>query len=446
MDIFYVLFYQPTFNLLMVFTNWFGSLGLSIVLIALIAKLITLPMTNSQIKNAEKNKDLQVKFKELKKKYKHNQEKLTAEMAKLQAEVLPGQLGGCLSIIIFIVLFIQIRGVILDLVNRGFHAYNEVAYTQNLEKKEDYIKYNLPEPLPLGKNTIQLNVTASNGKVLNKVYEFEVVENKAARIEELKTELNNRTEEQKSETLKITEERANAERDSDIAIYNKDLEAGITNVTLGQFLFFTTDSARVDLIENNNPDLTFYVRPPSNETTVTDNTSMLINGNDVSSSLEIQQGDKLNLEFAGVNLSKVANDFDIFNLSITAPYILLSVGSGVAQYFVSKLYAAGNTQTASTPKKDEKKGKKKDEEDEPDFAEIMAESSKQMNLIFPIFTIFISLGYFGGASFIPMGVTLFWTAQNTFVIIQQVYVQRQNIKEKLSERFNKVKLYWNKAD
>jgi hypothetical protein len=191
----------------MVFTNWFGSLGLSIVLIALIAKLITLPMTNSQIKNAEKNKDLQVKFKELKKKYKHNQEKLTAEMAKLQAEVLPGQLGGCLSIIIFIVLFIQIRGVILDLVNRGFHAYNEVAYTQNLEKKEDYIKYNLPEPLPLGKNTIQLNVTASNGKVINKVYEFEVVENKAARVEELKTELNNRTEEQKSETLKITEER-----------------------------------------------------------------------------------------------------------------------------------------------------------------------------------------------------------------------------------------------
>jgi len=76
----------------------------------------------------------------------------------------------------------------------------------------------------------------------------------------------------------------------------------------------------------------------------------------------------------------------------------------------------------------------------------MAESSKQMNLIFPIFTVFISLGYFGGASFIPMSVTLFWTAQNTFVIIQQVYVQRENIKEKLSERINKVRLYWNKAD
>lgn len=447
MDIFQVLFYQPTFNLLMVFTNWFGNLGVSIILIALIAKLITLPMTSAQIKNAEKSKKLQVKFKELKKKYKHNQEKLTQEMAKLQAEVLPGQLGGCLSIILFIVLFVQIRGVILDLVNRGYHAYNEVAYTQNLEKKEDYVKYALPEALSEGKHTIELNLEASNGKVLNKVYEFEVVANKEQRVESLKQEINNLSEEEREQQKKLIQERATNDRNSDISVYNKALDSGLTNITLGQFLIFTTDSQQVTLLTDNNPDLTFFIRPPSNASIVTDNVSLLIDSNNVSSALEIQSGDTLNLYFAGVNLSKVASDFNLFDLSITAPYILISLFSGVTQFFVTKLYSQGSPSNVEEKQEitKEKAKKKKEEEEEPDFAEVMAASTKQMNVIFPAFTVMISLGYFGGASFIPMGVTLFWTAQNTFVIIQQMFIQRDSIIKSLNKRLMQFKLYWNKA-
>ncbi len=449
MDIFHVLFYQPTYNLLMLFTSWFGSLGFGIILIALFSKLITLPLTNAQVKNAEKSKKLQVKFKELKEKYKNNQEKLTKEMAKVQAEVLPGQLGGCLSVIVFIIMFVQIRGVILDLVNKGYHSFNEVAYSEVLKKKEDLIKYNLPENLSEGKHTIDLKVVSSGGNTLDKQYEFEVVSNKATRAEALKTELTALTDEEKTQRRTAIEKALASERASDISVFNKDLQAGLTNIELSKFLFFTTDSASAYLIDKNNPDLTFFIRPPSNQTIDYSKAEIKIDNNLITDNIVYQQGDQLGLNFLGVNLSKVASDFDIFNLSITAPYILIAVFSGITQYFVSKLYSGGSVTPDSTTeqkekeKEKEKAKKKKDKdkkEEEPDFAEMMQNSSKQMNMFFPIFTVAISLGYFGGASFIPMGVTLFWTAQNSFVIIQQMIIQRDSLIKKVKEKIEAIKI------
>lgn len=446
MDIFHALFYQPTYNLLMLFTGWFGSLGFSIILIALFSKLITLPLTNAQVKNAEKSKKLQVKFKELKEKYKNNQEKLTKEMAKVQAEVLPGQLGGCFSIIIFIIMFIQIRGVILDLVNKGYHSFNEVSYSEVLNKKEDYIKYDLPENLTEGKHTIDLKIVSNEGNTLDKKYEFEVVSNKNERIESLKTELKALSDEQKKEKLTNKEKTLQAERASDISIFNKDIESGLTGIELSKFLFFTTESEKAYLIEKNNPDLTFFIRPPSNQTIDYSKAEFKIDNNLITDNIEYQQGDPLGLNFLGVNLSKVASDFDIFNFSVTAPYILIAVLSGVTQYFVSKLYAGASAANQEPEDKKKAKNKKAKEAEEPDFAEMMQQSSKQMNMLFPIFTVAISLGYFGGSSFIPMGVTLFWTAQNTFVIIQQMIIQRDSLMKNIQEKVNKIKLYFNKAD
>ena len=116
------------------FSNIFGDIGWAIIIIALLSKLLTLSMTNSQIKNMSKAQKLQKEMAVIKKQYANNKDKQTQELAKLQATALPGQLGGCISVIIFLILFIQIRSVIIDLVNRGYHAYNEVAYTQNLKK------------------------------------------------------------------------------------------------------------------------------------------------------------------------------------------------------------------------------------------------------------------------------------------------------------------------
>lgn len=453
MDIFQVLFYQPTFNLMVFAANIFGNIGWGIIFIAMISKLITLPMTSNQIKNAEKSKQMQVKMKELKIKYKHNEEKLAKEMAKLQAQVLPGQLGGCLSLIVFIVLFVQVRNVILDLVNRGYHAYNVVAYTESFKKKEDSVKYVLPTALTPGKHVITLKVAATNGSELDKTYQFEVVTDKTKRVEELKTEINALAPAEKTALLAVDSQTDNAERLTDISIYNTALDNSKTSVVLSQFLIFASETKIVHLITDNNPDLTFFIRPPTNEMIDYSKLGFTLDGEFLKDNVTYTQGEKLNLTFAGTNLSRVANDFDMFNLSITLPYILFALFSGITQYYVTKLYSAGSaTSTTAEDIKDTEKAKaakelghkkkKKEEEESPDFAETMAQSTKQMNYVFSAITVLMSLGYLGGASFIPMGVTLFWTAQNGFVIIQQMVTQRERIKKELRTRFGKLQKIW----
>ena len=118
--IFQILFYQPIFNILIIFYDLFkGNLGLAIIAVAVLSRLVTYPITKAQIKAAEKGKEFQKKFADVKKKYGKNKEKLNEEMAKLQAKYLPSQLSGCLPIIILIILLIQIRGGIVNLVDKA---------------------------------------------------------------------------------------------------------------------------------------------------------------------------------------------------------------------------------------------------------------------------------------------------------------------------------------
>jgi membrane protein insertase Oxa1/YidC/SpoIIIJ len=183
------------------------------------------------------------------------------------------------------------------------------------------------------------------------------------------------------------------------------------------------------------------MRPPSGETLVASSTVVILNGVDITSQAQITQGEKFNLEFLGMNLAKVAVDFDITNFSITAPYILLALISAFTQYGVTKIYSATNVATTPTEEKkkelpkDKEKGKGKGKEEEQDMGAAMAQSMQATNKLIPIFTFVLSLGYLGGASVLPTGVTLFWTAQNAFVIIQQSFMNRKQIGEKLKKRF-----------
>ncbi|HRP37325.1 MAG TPA: hypothetical protein PLS50_05965, partial [Candidatus Dojkabacteria bacterium] len=79
-----------------------------------------------------------------------------------------------------------------------------------------------------------------------------------------------------------------------------------------------------------------------------------------------------------------------------------------------------------------KSSKNKDKkEDDMDFGEILAQSSKQMTYIFPLITIVWSLGFFG--AFFPTGVSLFWTGQNSFVIIQELITNKEKTKQSFLE-------------
>jgi YidC/Oxa1 family membrane protein insertase len=118
MDLFGVLFYQPIYNFLVVLYNLLGqNLGLAIIFIAIIFRLVTIPLTLRQIKFAEQNRDMQEKINDLKKLHKNNQKKLQEEQLKLQQEYLPGQISGCLPIILQLIVLSQLNIVLTNIFN-----------------------------------------------------------------------------------------------------------------------------------------------------------------------------------------------------------------------------------------------------------------------------------------------------------------------------------------
>ncbi|MBU0975649.1 MAG: membrane protein insertase YidC [Patescibacteria group bacterium] len=273
-DIFRILFYQPTFNVLVFFYRLLGSnLGWAIVAVAVFSRVLTYPMTKAQIKSAERGKEFQKQYDALKKKYGKNKEKLNEQMAKLQAKYLPGQLGGCLPMIILIIFLIQVRNVIRAIVESGAGAFNEVAYP---------------------------------------------------------------------------------------------------------FISKFAD------------------------------------------------GTVINLNFLGMDLSKVAADFSWSDHSII-PYAVLAVLVGLTQLFSTQILSGIRTFGAKKEEKKEVKKKKKKDDDMPDMSQMMGMASKQMMFIFPIFTIVTSLGYWGGAKVFPSGVSIFWTVQSLFVIIQQLIMNKEKV-------------------
>jgi YidC/Oxa1 family membrane protein insertase len=129
MDLFSILFYQPIFNLLIVLYRLFSeNLGLAVIAIALISRIITLPVTMRQMKMAETSKELNEKMKSIKAQYKNDKEKQQQEVMKLQSEYLPSQIAGCLPIIIQFILLINIYHVINDLLQKGISSFTAVAY------------------------------------------------------------------------------------------------------------------------------------------------------------------------------------------------------------------------------------------------------------------------------------------------------------------------------
>lgn len=121
--------YDLVFNTLVVLYRFFGEdLGWALIMLAVLTRLLLLPFAIKQLKNVDKNKEFQAKYKEIKEKYKKNKERQTQELAKLQGQYLPGQLSGCLTLILQLLLLIQINYVIRNLLQHGTAAFNEIAY------------------------------------------------------------------------------------------------------------------------------------------------------------------------------------------------------------------------------------------------------------------------------------------------------------------------------
>lgn len=415
MNLIHILFYEPIFNLLIILYNFTGNLGIAILVIALLSRILTYPFTKKQIKSAEKNQEFQAKVNAIKKKYKNNQEKMAQEMAKVQAEYLPGQLGGCLNIIITIVLLLQVRNVIINLVNKGVHAFNEVSYSQDLEIPEDSVAFELDPEITEGTHTLKYEIEADNGNKLTKEVIFAIDREGGESMEELDNKV--------KEVLKSDDYKNGLvhEREANIGLFVEQLE----------------DSNVIE-IGTEKEIIKAYLRPPSNHTINYDETGVVVDDVQIEQDkLMVTKGETFNFNFLGADLARVASDFDFANIAQVFPYVLIAVLVGITQFFSSKIQMGMRPEPKATGNTKEKKKSTKDPED-LDFAEIMQESSKQMTYVFPLLTIALSLGFMGGATFFPTGVSVFWTGQNTFVIIQQALMNKEKLLAKIKSFTSKV--------
>lgn len=76
------------------------SWGFAIILFTVIIKLVTFPLTMTQIRGMQAQKELQPKIQELQKKYGKDREKLAAEQMKLYQEAGVNPLSGCLPLVV----------------------------------------------------------------------------------------------------------------------------------------------------------------------------------------------------------------------------------------------------------------------------------------------------------------------------------------------------------
>lgn len=442
-----IIFYQPMFNILILLYDLLsGDLGLAIILVAALAKLVTIPITRKQLKSAEEMKVFQEKSQKIKEKYNKNTEKMNEELMKLSSKYMPAQLGGCLPLIVSIILLIQVRGVVIDLVNKGYHSFNEVAYVEAFKKDEDSVYYTPKENLETGEHEFKILVEATDGHKLEKAYKFEIVDDREKRLEEIEAIEKDKSVSTREEESKALAEQLQAERDTDISIFNlafddKKTESKETIVLERSFLIFPSEMATVYMFEEEKPEFEIYLRAPSHE--LLSSVQVSLDGIDVTEEAEINKGEKLNLHFFGIDLSKVGKEY-VGDWMRFAPYLIIALLLAFTQFVVSKIQmgvgSLNKKKEESSKKLDAKKKKKKKEEsDEPDFSEMMQQSSKQMIYFMPVFSMLMSLGYIGGASIFPAAVSVFWTAQNGFVIIQLGITKREEIKELLDDKFNKDK-------
>jgi YidC/Oxa1 family membrane protein insertase len=94
---------QPLTNVLLLIYAYLGqNFGIAIILFTILIRLITHPLTVSQIKGAAAMQKMQAdpRFKEIQEKYKNDKEKLSQEQMKLYQELKINPLASCLPLLI----------------------------------------------------------------------------------------------------------------------------------------------------------------------------------------------------------------------------------------------------------------------------------------------------------------------------------------------------------
>ena len=112
------IFFNPLLNLMILLYDFFGNnLGLAILGIAVIGRLIMIPLVKKQTAMTKKMASLKPELEKLQKKYGENKEKLSQEQIKLYKKVGYNPLGCVGTFIPQLIIFSALIGVIRAVTN-----------------------------------------------------------------------------------------------------------------------------------------------------------------------------------------------------------------------------------------------------------------------------------------------------------------------------------------
>lgn len=118
------------FQVLLYFYNLTGNYGVAIIILTLIVKAITFPLTQKQIKSTKVIQDIQPELKKLQEKYKNDKEKLNEETMKLWQENKVNPLAGCLPLLVQFPVLIAMFRLLQDsetlFINAGIADFNRM--------------------------------------------------------------------------------------------------------------------------------------------------------------------------------------------------------------------------------------------------------------------------------------------------------------------------------
>lgn len=126
-SIFNHLIYQPLFNALIIFYNFIPDLGVAIIGLTIIIRIALLPVSKKSIESQKKMQEIQPEIKKIQEKYKNDKQRQGEELMKFYKEKGINPAGGCLPMIIQIVILIALYRVFMAGVN--FSGDGQLLYS-----------------------------------------------------------------------------------------------------------------------------------------------------------------------------------------------------------------------------------------------------------------------------------------------------------------------------
>lgn len=142
----YILYY-PLINILIAIYAFFevtlglsGGLGLAVITLAILVRLLMIPMSKKQTDMTVKMADMKPKLDDLQKKYKNNPELLAKEQMKLYKEVGYNPLGCLWNFLPQILVFLALFGVIRAVTSNNLEGVNPSLLNYALEGAKELPK------------------------------------------------------------------------------------------------------------------------------------------------------------------------------------------------------------------------------------------------------------------------------------------------------------------